>query len=419
MTSARSSSRSVLLVVVLSVGGLLFVALVAIVGVVLLRDSDDGSAQSDGGMGKSDDGSGEPGGGMGQPEDESSSPEGMRAGMPGCAAGEDPPCVAWESRGTGAINAQLIRVGELGVFGDQGGMVNAIDMSTGELVWSYETGQGVFNAAASDGDRVFVGDRSGFLYALDAKTGELQWQFDVRVDGRGDGVIEVTPAVDDGRVYAGASNGLIFAVDAASGELAWTLDAGAEVYSSPLVVDGTVYIGSNDPTALLYAIDATTGVVQWTAGASVYYSSPAADAERVYVGTNDGKLKAFNRADGSLAWEQQFGDNVGSSPTVVDGVVYVASFDGMVYAVNAESGKVIWSFLASPNNIVFSSPTVVNGRVYIGSHVGLLYGLDAEDGTELWNLKLGETVGATPWVEENALYIGGDTKVMTRLQIPD
>jgi len=71
----------------------------------------------------------------------------------------------------------------------------------------------------------------------------------------------------------------------------WTHETGNGVYSSPAVVDGTVYIGSRDNR--VYALDAATGRERWT---------------------------------------HETGGDVHSSPAVVDGTVYVGSWDNRVYA---------------------------------------------------------------------------------------
>ena len=60
----------------------------------------------------------------------------------------------------------------------------------------------------------------------------------------------------DGTVYI-ASGTKVYALDAASGTPRWTHTTGGHVFSSPAVVDGTVYIGSNDNK--VYALDAATG----------------------------------------------------------------------------------------------------------------------------------------------------------------
>jgi outer membrane protein assembly factor BamB len=50
-------------------------------------------------------------------------------------------------------------------------------------------------------------------------------------------------------------------VDAGTGSEEWAFETGGEARSSPTVVDGTVYVGSDD--SKLYAVDAGTGKQQW------------------------------------------------------------------------------------------------------------------------------------------------------------
>jgi outer membrane protein assembly factor BamB len=58
--------------------------------------------------------------------------------------------------------------------------------------------------------------------------------------------------VAGGLVVFGTINDTLHAVDATSGERAWIFEIGDDVDSSPAVVDGTVFVGSNDAT--VYAI---------------------------------------------------------------------------------------------------------------------------------------------------------------------
>jgi eukaryotic-like serine/threonine-protein kinase len=52
-------------------------------------------------------------------------------------------------------------------------------------------------------------------------------------------------------------------------------------------------------------------------------------------------------------------------------VVYTGSEDHTVYAVDAATGAKLWS--DRTGNQVFSSPAVVNGVVYVGSGDGNMY----------------------------------------------
>jgi len=89
----------------------------------------------------------------------------------------------------------------------------------------------------------------------------------------------------------------------------------------------------------------TTGVAppvqeKWsfTAGSS-FYSSPAVVDDTVYIGNDDGNIYALNADDGTEEWRYTTGLNIiESSPAVVGGTVYIGSRDSNIYALNADDG---------------------------------------------------------------------------------
>jgi hypothetical protein len=198
--------------------------------------------------------------------------------------------------------------------------------------------------------------------------------------------VNSSPTVVDGTVYVGSDS--LYAVDAGTGSQQWAFEIGYNVFSSPTVVDGTVYVGSDS----LYAVDAGTGTEEWafTQPSGGVASSPTVVDDTVYVGSSDfenddGTLYAVDAGTGEQEWAFDTGDQVGSSPTVVYGTVYVGpsdfeNDDGMLYAVDAAEGTEQWTFETGSG--VFSSPTVVDGTVYVGSDS--LYAVDAGTGTEEW-----------------------------------
>ena len=67
--------------------------------------------------------------------------------------------------------------------------------------------------------------------------GNLLWQFNT-----GD-KIRSSPAIVNGVVYEGSNNGIIYALNAATGAVIWQYNSGSQVESSPAVVNGVVYVG--------------------------------------------------------------------------------------------------------------------------------------------------------------------------------
>ena len=190
-----------------------------------------------------------------------------------------------------------------------------------------------------------------------------------------------------------------------NGQLKWSYSTGGAVRSSPVVVDGVVYVGSDDGS--VHAVDAATGKKIWSypTGGSVD-SSPAVFDGIVYVGSNDGNLYAINAYDGTKLWSFHTADWIQSSPVVSNGIVYVGSDDHNIYAVNAATGLAQWSQPFTTDDVVSSSPAVYNNVVYVGSNDGYLYAINAYDGTKLWNFQTGASVTSSPIVAGGVVFVG-------------
>lgn len=192
--------------------------------------------------------------------------------------------------------------------------------------------------------------------------------------------------------------------------VAWTVRTRAKVLSSPVVADGTVYIGSTDHT--LRALDLHSGREKWsfkTGGAVA--SSPAIAAGCVIFSSLDGQVRAVEAATGKLVWsfqtegERRFTapglhgllprtevmpdpfDVFLSSAAVVGGIAYVGSGDGHIYALDVRTGAQRWKVKAGA--VVHASPAVAGGKVYVGDFGGTFYALDAATGTLTWTFQTG------------------------------
>jgi len=190
------------------------------------------------------------------------------------------------------------------------------------------------------------------------------------------GVGYSSPAVVDGIVYIGSDG--VHALDAATGEEIWTNPDPFQVTSSPAFVDGAVYAGGSNG---VYALNATNGEQIWyfTTGV-IYRSSPAVTNGIVYVGSEDGNIYALNATNGLMLWKH--GNVWASSPVVSSGVVYVGGEAG-VLALNASDGSEQWAYPGA--GVPYSSPAVVNDVVYVGSYIDF-YALKANNGEKLLEL---------------------------------
>ncbi len=85
-------------------------------------------------------------------------------------------------------------------------------------------------------------------------------------------------------------------------------------------------------------------VLSWSAPVGYVYSSPTIVNGVVYIGSEDDTVYAFNAATGASLWSYTTGGFINPTATVVKGVVYIGSADDNMYALNANTGALIWSY---------------------------------------------------------------------------
>jgi outer membrane protein assembly factor BamB len=209
------------------------------------------------------------------------------------------------------------------------------------------------------------------------------------------GPVVSSPTVVGGVAYVGSDDQQLYAVDLATGKEKWKFATGGPVRSTPAVVAGVIFVGSYD--GVFYAVDAATGKEKWK------FAMP---------GEKKFEAKGMHGCLPRAQIMPDFWDLYLSSPAVADGVIYFGSGDGNCYALDAATGKLMWKF--ETKDVVHSSPAVVNGLVYFGSWDTYLYAVDAKTGQEKWKFKTGEDpvkynqtgIQSSPAVVDGVVYFG-------------
>ncbi len=219
------------------------------------------------------------------------------------------------------------------------------------------------------------------------------------------GPVASLPIIVDGMLYVGSQDGKVYALDASTGRQKWALPTGRPVASSPTVVDGVLYASSWNSS--VYALDAYTGQQKWAfSTGGIVDSSPTVVNGVLYVGSADHKVYAMDASTGQQKWAFSTGQPVVSSPTVVDGVLYVSSQDGNMYALDAYTGQEDWVFPIG--DAVVSSPTVTNGVLYVGSGDHNVYAIDTSTGQQKWAFSTGSLVRSAPTTVNGVVYVGSE-----------
>ncbi len=212
-----------------------------------------------------------------------------------------------------------------------------------------------------------------------------------------------SPVVVNGVVYVG-SNGGIHALDAGSGKEIWRSPTDGFIEAVPMVADGTLYVGGKD--GHFYAIDIRDGSKKWvyrnaTGG---FLSSANAANNLIFAGSEDGSLYAFDPQVGEPAWFVLTGKNIDSSPVVSNNTLFFGNDNGAFFALNAANGKEKWNYYTDIGEIK-SSPALANGIVFFGSNNGNVYAL-TDKGTLKWKFSTGSDVVSSPSLNDETVFVG-------------
>ncbi len=244
----------------------------------------------------------------------------------------------------------------------------------------------------------------GALFILHrTPSGHLKWSFLT-----GSWIIASSPVVVDGTVYVGSSNGKVYALDAGSGRPKWSFQTtvyvpGNGIMSSIVVANNLIYV---EGAGRLYALDRGTGRPKWSFPVATNLDcSPVVANGLVYVGAEDGKVYALDAFSGQPKWFFQTEGTITTSPVVVGGMVYIDLAGGELYALDALSGRQRWASYSIDH--LYGSPVVANGTLYLVSFHGTLSVFDATSGRQKgsFHCRDCDNVQTSPILSNGTAYI--------------
>lgn len=275
---------------------------------------------------------------------------------------------------------------------------------------SHLTRRGVLRMTAGGGiASLAVPSLSGPATAQEG--GEEHWRFET------DERIRSSPTIVDGTVFLGSDDGNLYALSEDTGDEQWRFTTNGYVTGAPAVVDGLAFIGSWDNT--LYAVETDTGEEVWRVDTDGNVSSaPTVVNQTVFVNAQE-YLFAFDAATG----EEQWYDEISASGTTTCSAVteHDLVFAGVEHGVggrSADAGELrAYTLEEGTREIsnelgtgITTAPTVDDGLVFAGAQLGAnsfgFYAIDAESGTEEWEFEIEDGFSASPTVAEGTVYVG-------------
>lgn len=319
---------------------------------------------------------------------------------------------AWTATTAGNVSATPTESAGIVYFPDFGGLLWAVDATTGAPVWSHAvadytgvTGDSSRTSPAVSGSEIVLGDGSNygattsgaFIIAADRTTGARLWV--TQVDAHPAAIITSSPVVSGGVVYVGVSSK-------------------EETLAAAPVYPCCTFRGS------VVALDAATGRILWQthtvpdnggrtggySGGAVWGSTPAVDATDglVFVGTGND----YTVPDGVCTTPGETGCAPPSAADHADSILALDAATGAIrWATSTTSGDA-WSLACGVPSTLDCGPdfdfgsgpnlyTTTGGRrlLGIGQKSGAYWALDPLSGAVVWETVVGpgSPLGGMEW----------------------
>ena len=298
----------------------------------------------------------------------------------------------WTYASDANVISTPVIAGQLVIFGNSLGRVDAVSLSNGKKQWSYQTGNAIYSSPAVSGNKLVLGSGDGNIYCLSADKGKLIWQFKTQAAVLG------CPLIDHNIIYIGGSDHHFRALNLETGKEIWNFDGlDGPVVSTPVLYKNSIIFGAWDRN--LYELDATNGkmIWKWNNGSTVRNYSPAAcipviKDDVIYVVAPDRYLTAIDFVTGTTLWrnnESTVRESIGIS---ADGrFVYGKTMNDTIvaFATSREKQTAAWKLdCGFGYEHVPSMLIEKNGLVFFGTKNGKVYAIDPAKRKRVWTAKI-------------------------------
>lgn len=313
--------------------------------------------------------------------------------------------------------------------------VLAVDVASGEIVWSQTVHDGpVYDnrhrkntyasaTVATDGERVYASFESEGLYAFDLD-GNPVWEVSfggMAKAGLGPGtspIVYEDLLILQGDQEMGAGS-FIAGLDRRTGEIVWVAErSNRRSWATPLLVEasgGTELVASGAEAVIAY--DPATGAELWRTDGTISHPIPsfvagdglvfatAGSARKVAMGLRPGEVAEAER----IAWRYNKGTAYVPSPIFYDGYLYLVTDRGIMTCIDGATGEVVYEGGRVPVPATFTaSPVAFDGKILLTSEDGDTFVVRAGPVHEVLRTNsIGEPVFASLGLADGTVFIRG------------
>ena len=314
------------------------------------------------------------------------------------------PGILWSAESGVSVGEPTYTEGAV-YYGDDLGVVRALDAATGEERWRHETKSRITESPAIDGERVFVTNGFGVV-AMDRTSGERLWAAAIE-----HGAGETLPIVAGGQVLAAGYDGKVHAFEPATGQPLWEQEFVSDAPPDPEGFSGerarfgnadarptgaaatdSLYVLNVFDQSRVVAFDISPegrGRIVWSYPVGGWTGdSPLFVGDAVYAVSQSKRIACLDLATGQERWRQQGPTWLAARPGHFDGTLYVPVHDGRILTFDAATGEP-GQTLAAPDGDghIYTDPLLTERAIYFPlSRSGRLVALDRTSGELIWDL---------------------------------
>jgi outer membrane protein assembly factor BamB len=171
------------------------------------------------------------------------------------------------------------------------GLIEGYDLEKGvkQIRWVYKSAGRVLIPPMTTGQTVSWATEKGYFYVADPAGKGVRYRLETR------GAIQARPGYWTPNLYACSTDGSLYAVNETSGKIIWRYSVGDAIYTSPVAIEGKVFVASE--TTGLYCLDAKAADQLWNAPGIRQFV--AASPTRVYASDQLGRLAILDSKRGT------------------------------------------------------------------------------------------------------------------------
>ena len=245
------------------------------------------------------------------------------------------------------------------LIGAKDGFVYNIHADDGKIIWKFKTDGIVRSSPAIENNTVYFGDTEGILYAVSLDNAKEIWRFktfgnglkneDFGFDRR---AIISSPTIANDKIIFGCRDGFFYAVNKNNGQELWHADHEVSWVISSIAVKDTIAVTGTSDGRFVQAVNINTGKELWKFKTiSIVWSSPLIYNNKVYIGSQEGVLYCLDLYTGKRINFFQGNGKIFTSPVISDSLLFFGTDGGYLYALH-------------PSKYIFPQPVHIKRYVF-------------------------------------------------------